>query len=104
MVSMELTHESFGCVFTTLLMGPVEVTLEYSDKPRQVASKVTGHPCVDREDTVVVTAQMPVEERETVKVSRTCKLLYSMYVALYTERRKTELMQGLWDVFSGLVV
>ena len=26
MASMELTHESFGCVFTTLLMGPVEVT------------------------------------------------------------------------------
>ena len=104
MASLELTQSAVGCAFETLLMGPLTATFEYSERQRQSAGTVTGQPCVGRVYIARVTAEMPVSARQAAKASRTCKLLHSVYRALYTERRKTELMAWLWDRFSDIVV
>jgi hypothetical protein len=104
MASLELLHDAFGHMFTKLFMCKVGVTVERRRVDRQDASFVTGRLCFGPEDSVVVTGKMSVQEREAVKASRTCKQLLGLYNTLYNEHRKSELHQGLWDVFVGIVV
>lgn len=104
MASLELTQSAVGCAFETLLMGPLTATFEYSARERQGPSTVTGQQCVGSAYIARVTAEMTVSARQATKASRTCKLLHTVYRALYTEQRKTELMAWLWDRFSDVVV
>jgi hypothetical protein len=104
MASLELTLKGLDTVLTNLFLRQVVVTVKYSEKQRQAAGNITGLPCLGPEHTVKVSATMPVEETEAVKLSRTCKVLDDLYKTLYGEPRKEQLMHGLWNRFFGLVV
>lgn len=104
MASLELTLKGLDNVLTNRFMSQVGVTVKYSERPRQAAVYITALPCLGPEHTVKVSATMPVQETEAVKLSRTCKVLDALYKTLYGEPRKEQLMQFLWNMFFGLVV
>ena len=56
------------------------------------------------EDSVVITAEMPVVATEAVKISRTCKNFLRLRNLLYSDSTKNQLMQGLWNAYAGIFV
>ena len=104
MAYVELFNESIVHVLATDFMAAVKATVKDNRNPRQSDTQITGLPVLGFEDSVVITAEMPVADREAMKMSRTCKHLQYLHNLLYSPIHKEQLMQTLWSVFAVIFV
>ena len=104
MASVALFDEAIAHVLTINFMRAVHVTVDENRKPRQSDEKLTGLPVLGFEDSVVVTAEVPVTDREAVKLSRTCKHFKYLHDLLYGPDYKQQLIDTIWFDFADLFV
>ena len=104
MAYVALFNEAIVHVLTINFMNAVKQTVEEKRNPRQSDTQLTGLPVLGFEDSVVITAEMPVADRQAVELSRTCKKFLRLHNLVYTAARKQELMQTLWSAFAVIFV
>jgi hypothetical protein len=97
-------HDAFTLVLTGEFTNKVNVTVEHLQVPRQTATHVTGLLAMGCEHSVVITAEMPVPDREAVILMCTCKHFQQVHNELYTPIRKQQLLEALWTVFKNIIV
>lgn len=104
MAYVALFNEAIVHVLTTILQEGMRATFQHTRIPRQADTELTGLSVLGYEDGIVITAEMPVAEREAVKIGRTCKKFHHLHNLVYTPARKREIMQTLWEAFADVVV
>lgn len=104
MAYVDLFNEVIVHVLTLTFTKAVNVTVEQTRNPRQSDEQRAGLPVLGFEDTVMITAEMPVTDREAVWVSRTCKYLHHLHHLLYSDESKQDLIDTIWFDFTHLFV
>jgi hypothetical protein len=89
---------------TQNFMAAVKATVKHKRNYRQSDVELTGVQVMGFEDSVVITAEMPVADRKAVELSRTSKHFYDLHNLFYSAIRKKELMQRLWEAFADIFV
>ena len=99
-----LTRKALKFVVRNCFMDSFKTKVKRSEMPRQTDDQITGLQLMGNEYTVQLTAEMPIMDREAVKISRTCKRFLGLSRTWYGQQQKDILRKGLWDMFTGIVV
>ncbi len=85
-------------------MAAIKATVKHRRNYRQSGTELTGRPVLGFEDSVVITAEMPVADRQAVELSLVSKHFNDLHNLFYSAIRKEKLMQTLWEAFAGIFV
>lgn len=85
-------------------MAAMKATVKHKRNYRQSDTQLTGRPVLGFEDSVVIIAEMPVADREAVKISLVSKHFYDLTNLFYSATRKEQLLQTLWEAFARIFV